>query len=241
MNSSHAATLGTAMMLVLSITACDEASPEQLPTAPGATWSSSDGNRLSGQVLDVSPGGQVPVVGIPLTIVVVGPSNCAVAPCVSATTLSRVPTMSGPDGRYAVDHLPGGSAVVLTHSLTHRQVCGAGVNLIGNMPLNVHVTSKTNPYSLPMMTPLEISGQVYETNSAGRLAIDGATVGMQHHGPDAPFFDVVTDSRGFYRACGIPPGWPIALSVGKPGYQSRYVWNTFSGNSRVDIELTPEQ
>lgn len=240
MTSSPSALLGAAMISLLPlIAACHEASPEQLPVAPGATWSTSDSHRLSGHVFETTPGGEVPVAGIPLTIVVVGPSSCAIAPC-AGEPFSRVQTVSGPDGRYAVDRLPRGSAVVLARSPLHRQVCGAGVDLFGTTPLNVRIAPKTEPYSLPMMTPLEVGGQVFETNSAGRDAIDGATVGVQHQAMDAPFLDVVTDSRGFYRACGIPAGWPIALSVRKPGYHPRFFSGTFFGSSKVDVELTPE-
>ena len=238
MTFPRAALLVPAIISILTL-ACDNDNG-QIPTAPGATWSSTTSNRLHGQVFDVIPSGRVPAAGIPLSIVVVGVSNCAVAPC-AGSSFSRVSTITGPDGRYAVDLLPSGSAVVVVQSPVHQQVCGAGVDLFGNTSLDVHITSKANPQASPQLTPLEISGQVYETTSAGRVAIDGATIGMSHHAQDAPLLVVNTNAQGFYRACGIPTRWPIGFSVARHGYRrSGNLWQAFSANSRVDIELTRE-
>jgi hypothetical protein len=232
MTSSRAYFSGLAMLtLMMAIAGC----ATDNPAAPAATPSSNGIASLTGRVFDVTPAGSVPAGGIPLSVVVV-PAECDGA-CGRRSAFSRFDTVSGPDGTYQFTGLPPGQAAVFPRSSLHRQVCGAGADLRDGTHLDVHITSNTNPQRSPFLTPLEISGQVYETTLAGRVGVSGATIRVDHHLTDAQFFDVVTDVNGFFTTCGIPLGWRIGFGARKAGFQQRYVWQAFGGNTTMDIEL----
>lgn len=226
------------LCLVVPIAACDSPNrppgmtePSPVPQQPAVT------RTLSGQVFEVIPGSRVPATDFSLLVVVASVSPCP-APCISTTTFTRERTTTGADGRYHFPRLPTGSAIVLAgNSATHRQVCGAAAVLGVATQLDVEVTSRANPQPSPTMPPLRVSGQIYETTSAGRVGLDGAVIGMEWMAPDSPFLDVQTDKGGRYTACGIPASTPIAFWTGKTGYLDTYVWHDFSADSSLDIEL----
>jgi hypothetical protein len=226
------------LCLMLPTAACnsDSRSPTPGVTTPSPLSQPPVPLTLSGQVFEITPGGRVPAADFPLLVVVVTTSGCA-PPCVSTRNWTRENTRTGPDGRYNFRQLPPGSAAVLASSATHDQVCGAGVELGVETQLDVEITSRANPQPSPTMPPLRVAGQVYEMTPAGRVAVSGASIGMDHHGPDSPFFTVFSDAEGRYTACGIPANWPMAFWTGKPGYVDSYVWHRFIADSAVDIEL----
>jgi hypothetical protein len=231
------------LCLSLSIAACDssdrpsgmtEPSPLTIPlssiplSTPGST-------ALSGQVFEVTAGGRVPLTNFPILVVVVTTSSSP--PSNLTMRWRRERTTTGPDGRYNMPQLPAGSAAILASSATHRQVCAAGADLGSATQLDVEVTPRTNPQPSPTMPSLRITGQIYEQTRAGRMGIPGVEIGLDHHGPDSPFFDVLSDAHGRYTACGIPANWPIAFSTGKAGYADTYAWHQFTTDTALDIEL----
>jgi hypothetical protein len=218
--------------LILLLHGCGPPSPaltQPSPVVPQTT-------NLSGQVFEVLASGRAPAANIPLLAVVVTSEACA-SPCRSTTRFTYWNTTSGSDGRYALTNLPPGAAVILEGSTLYQQTCGAGTELSADTRLDVEITSHANPQRSPTMTPLRVSGQVYEMTASGRIGIAGASIGLEHHAPDAPFLDVVTDADGRYTICGIPRSWPIAFWVGKSGYSDSYTWRSFGADGTLDIEL----
>jgi hypothetical protein len=193
---------------------------------------------LSGQVLEVLPGGsRVPIPDFPVLAVILAPGTCS-RPCVSTINWLYHDTRTGPDGTYQFAELPSGSAVLLADNAgPYRQVCGAGVDLSINTRLDLEVTSKANPQPSPT-TPLVLTGQIYEMTPSGRVGVPGAWLGLDHHYPDVPFFGAIfSDADGRYAVCGIPAGWPMYIGAGQTGFEHAFVSHTFTANTTLDIEI----
>jgi hypothetical protein len=238
MTCSRARFFWSALLSAMTIAGCasnNPAAPAATTSAPAATTSSDDIADLAGRVFDVTSTGIVPAGGIPLSAVVV-PAQCDGA-CGRTSSFRQFDTVSGPDGSYQFTGLPPGSAAVFPRSPLFRPVCGAGADLRRGTRLDLHITSIASPQGSPFLTPLEISGQVFETTPAGRVGVSGAMIRVDHHVPDAQFIDAVTDGSGFFSICGIPSRWPIGFGARKAGFQRRYTWQEFGGNTRLDIEL----
>jgi hypothetical protein len=221
---------------IVSAAACGSGSPTSPTTASNPGAQRTTAATLSGQVFELIPGGRVPAGNIALVAVVVTTSGCS-PPCVSTTKYTYESTTTAPDGRYDFAALPSGSAVILTNSPAHQQVCGAGTELSGTATLDVEITSKANPQPSPTMPPLRVTGQVYEMARTGRVGVRDAWIALEHHAPDAPFLTFYTGADGRYTMCGIPPNWQISFDVGKTGYDGSYAWHTFTGDMTLDIEL----
>jgi hypothetical protein len=233
----RAVVLIAAVVAIAAGLGCNDSTSLVNPTSVRST--TAEGPRsLSGQVFELIPGSRVPAANIPVLAVVLTTAGCA-APCTSTTRATYVDTATGPDGRYSFAQLPAGSAVVLAGSPTYQQVCGAGAELSAATQLDVEITSRSNPQPSPTMPPLRVTGQVYEMTPAGRVGVSGASIGMDHHLPDAPFLTVFTDADGRYRACGIPANWPIGFDVGKSMYEvaDRTYWRHFNADTTLDIEV----
>jgi hypothetical protein len=157
-------------------------------------------------------------------------------PCIRAASITYKETSSGADGRYHFPELPPGSAIVVAHSSTHQQVCGAFVALTATTQLDVEVTSRENPQPSPTMPPLRLTGLVYETTSAGRVGVGGALVAFDWL-PDGPFFELYADADGRFSACGIPANRPIAVSAWQQGFDGPYAWHQFAADTTLDLEL----
>jgi hypothetical protein len=234
--AGHVAAVNLLCGAIVSVPGCGAG----MPTAP-TTASNADPQRiatatLSGRVFELIPGDRVPAANISVVAVVVTTSGCG-PPCVSMTKYTYENTMTGSDGRYNFPALPPGSAVILTDSPAHQQVCGAGTELRTITTLDVEITSKANPQPSRTMPPLRVAGQVYEVTSSGRVGVRDAWVALEHHAPDAPFLTIHTGGDGRYTLCGIPANWQISFDVGKTGYDGSYAWHTFTGDTTVDIEL----
>jgi hypothetical protein len=221
------------LCLIVTIAGCDSSARPAVGAQPSPLVPPS----LSGQVVELIPGGRAPAANMALLAVVVTDVACA-PPCVRSQTFTYHWTSTDPDGRYNFPQLPAGGAVILPDASKYSLACAAAVELRGPAQLNVEITSSANPQRSPVSSPLRVTGQIYEMTPVGRIGVSGATIGMDHHGPDAPFYSVVSDADGRYTACGIPAGWPIAFWTGKPGYDDSYVWHQFNADSTVDIELT---
>jgi len=190
---------------------------------------------LSGRVFEVIPGGRVPAPGIGVTAFVVTPSACS-PPC--SQTFTSHGTTSGPDGRYQFPKLPAGSAIVVTSSDAHQQVCGAATVLSAATELDVEITSRSNPQPSPTMAPLRITGRIFETTPSGRVGVDGASIYIDWLAPDSPFMTIYADREGRFTACGIPANTQLGFWTSKAGYDDPYAWHQFSADTgAVDIEL----
>jgi hypothetical protein len=182
-------------------------------------------------------GGRVPAANFPVVAVVMTTSGCT-RPCVSTTNWTYIHASTGADGRYHMSGLPAGSATLLADAGRYWQVCGAGIDLGVDSRLDLEVTAKDNPQPSAGGAPLLLSGQIYEMTPAGRVAVPGAWVALDHHWPDVPFLGALyADNQGRYSLCGIPSGWPMIVGAGLTGYESVTIARGFTTNSMLDIEL----
>ena len=217
---------------MLSLAACD--ARKATPLQPSPTRVSPF--TLSGQIFDVTAGrrvaaADVPVLGVFLTGRPGGTRSW------SATYRS---TTTGSDGRYEFPEASGAIAIVRTHLSTHRQICAATTELSGTNQLDVEITSSTVGQALPAtLTPLRVTGQIYEMTPAGRVGIGGAEIFTQWAN-DGPFITFYADANGRYTACGIPANWPIGYEIYRTGYSGAFAWRQFSGDGVFDIELKKE-
>lgn len=198
------------------------------PPVPAGTFT------LSGRVFLIGPAGRTPAASQPVWAVV-GPRAGGTG---GAYTYAN--TTTDADGRYAITQLPAGFAVVHAHgdyTAGYRQVCGAALQLGLDPPeRDVEITSRANPQPSPTMPQLIVSGQIYETTSAGRVAVDAATIYLEWQ-YDSALVEVLSGADGRYSVCGIPRNWLIAFGVSKPGYIDPIAGHQFSGDSTLDIEL----
>lgn len=171
------------LALILPLSTCDSRSPVSATTVPSDVAAAP--MILAGQVFEVTPGGRVPAADVSVLAVVATTSGCA-APCTSMTTFSRESTTSGSDGRYNFRRLNAGSALVLAFKDGYQQVCGAAATLGVATQLDVEITSRANSQPSPTMPPLRVTGKVYETTPAGRIGLDGASIGIEWPAPDSP-------------------------------------------------------
>ena len=234
--AGHLAAVNLLCWAMVSAPACGGGMPTSPTTASNADVQRGATGTLSGRVFELIPGDRVPAANILVVAVVVTSSSCSPL-CVSTTKYTYENTMTGSDGRYNFPALPSGSAVLLTNSPAHQQVCGAGTELRGSATLDVEITSTASPQPSPTMPPLRVAGQVYEMTPGGRVGVRDAWIALEHHGPDAPFLTLSTGADGRYAMCGIPANWQISFDVGKTGYDRSYAWHTFTGDTTVDIEL----
>ena len=146
------------LCLILPIAACGSPAPPSATsttTAPSAVQPATP--TLSGLVLEVTPGGRVPVADFPVLTAVVTDTQ-------TGWYVTRESTTTGADGRYHFPKLPTGWVVLYAYSQTHRQVCGASAVLGVDTQLDVEITSTANPQ--PSQTPLTVRGQIYEMTAA---------------------------------------------------------------------------
>ena len=238
MRTMRAVVVTPTAVVIAACLGCDGGGASLVNPTPAPSSLAEVPRALSGQVFQLMPGGRVAAANIDVLAVVVTTSGCA-APCVSATRFTYHNTITGPDGRYSFPQLPAGSAVLLANLTMHQQVCGAGAELGVATQLDVEITSSANPQPSPMPPPLRVTGQIYEMTEAGRVGVSGASIGIDHHVPDAPFLTVFTGADGFYTACGIPANWPILFDIGKTGYEvvNRTSWRHFTADTTLDIEM----
>jgi hypothetical protein len=220
---------------ILSFAACGETDPTPLrpsPNPPRATTPAT----LAGQVFDVTAEGRVAVpdlsvLGVFLTARPGGPG-----PWFG----SYRRTATGSDGRYVFPDVPAGAAIgiVRIDSSAHRQLCGATAELGAATDLDVEITSNAGRQqrSAGTLTPLRVTGQVYEMTPAGHVGIEGAEI-YTEWAPDGPFVSFYTRANGLYTTCGIPRDWPIGFEASKPGYVGLFLRRAFHVDSTLDFEL----
>lgn len=220
--------------VMLGIAACDARRPTSGVTGPTQPTLSPSTTSLSGQVIELTPAGRVPLPGALVSAVVL-PAAGGRYQDFSTTTEA--------DGRYSFPQLPPGSAVVHAHAAGRRQVCGALPRLAAATEQNLEMTSSISPEPSRSPAPLRVSGRIYETTPAGRVGLGGAVIHLWWAN-DGYFLTVVADARGDYQACGIPANRPIAfepfrdLSAGYDGeYETPYTWEQFTADATRDIEL----
>jgi hypothetical protein len=160
--------------------------------------------------------------------------NCPAPVCTSHFIYDG--TTTGPDGRYSFPDLPAGLVVVRGQSATHRQLCGALAELDQTTRLDLEITSRANPQPSPMMPPLKVSGQVFETTPAGRVGVGGAQVVFEWY-YEVTVLDIYADADGHYEACGIPANRPIAVGAWQEGFEGPYARHQFSADTTLDLEL----
>ena len=229
--------------LILTTAACDRENlpapsptPAPRPAPPPAGPPSPTGFTLSGQVFDLTPEGRVPAADVPL-LVTVKSSNCPGNPC--SNWLTRVHASTGADGSYSVSELPPGSATLVSLQRTHRQVCGAFALKLPAR-LDMQITSNTNPQPSPTLTPLRLTGQVYETTPTGRVAVGGALIWFDWF-YETGFYGVQADQDGHYSACGIPANWQLGVGAWQLGFWESYRYQYFAADATLDIEMYREQ
>src|SRR5262245_21375052 len=122
-------TCGVACCGFLALVSCQSHQSSDIPPSPLAP--SPVTRTLSGQVLEVVPGGvRVPVADFPVLAVVIASGTCS-PPCTSMSRWTYNNTTTGPDGTYHFAELPNGPAVLIGSwdpGARYRQVCGAGID-----------------------------------------------------------------------------------------------------------------
>jgi len=221
------AACGVALIAILPAAACKSKSPG--PTGPGTSASFS----LSGRVFEVLSGAQLPAVDHRLFVRVLS-TNCTAAICAAAQE-----TKTGPDGRYSLTDLPGGRVVVTAITATHAQACGATAILSASTQLDVEISPRPGrpPSSV---TPLRVSGQLFQNTSAGRVGVSRGEIALWLSLEASTqttftvfFLEVDADENGNYLACGLPANWPIQFVSGFEDYER---WHQFGADATLDIE-----
>jgi hypothetical protein len=231
---------------ILSIAACGSpnSSPGSMspsspspptPPSPPASFS------VSGHVFEVISGAHVPAADFPVFVRVLS-RNCTAPVCTESFSAAQS-TRTGADGRYSFGGLPEGRVIVSANTASHAQICGATSVLSATTQLDVEITSRTNRRPSLTMSPLRVSGQLFQVTRAGRVGVSRGEIALQlsmdasvQTTSTAFFLEVDADANGNYLACGLPANWPILFISGNEDYQK---WHQFGADGTLDIERRP--